>query len=466
MSNLQQSVKPVEPKATTENKIDMYTKIDAIIKPLMSMTGKNEVEAKSYLMLFKLNIEKARECTSESVMKALFLCASIDLNPNPMLGEVYFIPRTNNKLKGAPKELNFQIGYKGYRTLARRNPEVLTIDSHVVYENDFFEMFEETINTANGIMIIKENLYKHVPALANRGNIKGFFAKVRLMSKKDLIIERVLFVTLEQVEQYRDLYTDSRDKEGNLVGPWIDSFESMGKKVPISILCKDLPLDSQTATALEAEAAQQFNPEAITIQAKNAGFIEEKKELTPEIKKETPKKTRMKTEDKPIPEDKATVPIFPKSGIGDAILDDLKEVAIAGGMEEEQVEQMIEEHQEAEENVDNTMTPQEQFLLEKGLRLNNSKYPVYPDGSFYEISIEERPLFCYSECSDQQKKFCTKDFCVNGLSESKTVTEIHNSIQETAEKIKAEMAAKKEEAPASPPVVQQKFLRRTQTVQS
>ena len=81
------------------------------------------------------------EATPQSVMRAVFLVAQLQLEPGNVKGEIYFIPRKSRVKQGnqwvdGPVELNCQIGYKGYLTLARRSGQITMVDAHVVYQGE------------------------------------------------------------------------------------------------------------------------------------------------------------------------------------------------------------------------------------------------------------------------------------------------------------------------------------------
>jgi recombination protein RecT len=68
-----------------------------------------------------------------SILTCLFNAAKLSLNPDPVFGQIYFIP-----YKGV---LTYQIGYKGMIRLSLNTKEVVGIASGLVYEKDQWDYF-------------------------------------------------------------------------------------------------------------------------------------------------------------------------------------------------------------------------------------------------------------------------------------------------------------------------------------
>jgi recombination protein RecT len=77
-----------------------------------------------------------KECTTESLIGALMQCAVLGFEPIQILGQAYFLPFWNNKIKR--KEVIFIIGYKGYVELIGRTGKVLDVYAYNVFSNDIF----------------------------------------------------------------------------------------------------------------------------------------------------------------------------------------------------------------------------------------------------------------------------------------------------------------------------------------
>jgi recombination protein RecT len=184
-----------------------------------------------------------RECTPESLLGAVMQAAQVGLEPDA-LGSCYLVP-FNNKKKGPDgkeywvKEVQLVIGYKGLIELVRRSGQVTSIVANEVYENDEFE-FEYGLN---------EKLY-HKPKLeGDRGKLKCFYAYARFKDGGYAFT----VMSVEQINQIRDKFSKSRNKSGEIFGPWKDHYESMAKKTVIKQLVKYMPISVEIQNHIAAD---------------------------------------------------------------------------------------------------------------------------------------------------------------------------------------------------------------------
>ncbi len=181
------------------------------------------------------------ECDVPSLVGAIGQCAQMGLEPNTVLGHAYLVP-FNVKRKDTRgnerwvKSVQVVIGYKGLIDLARRSGQIVSIAAHEVCEADHFELvygLDEKLN--------------HTPAMADRGNVVGFYAVAKLQGGGHAFE----FMSLHQV---REIAKATQSK--GAYGPWKDHFIEMGRKTVIRRLAKYLPLsvEFQTAAALDGMA--------------------------------------------------------------------------------------------------------------------------------------------------------------------------------------------------------------------
>lgn len=136
------------------------------------------------------------ECTPESLFGAIFISAELGLPPNTHHGFSFIIPYNNNKGDSKNprwvKEAQLQIGYQGAQEIVYRHPEVMTITSEIIRENEFFE---ETKGSDSKI-VHKPVKYNQEPGrrigayciikLANGGEIRSVLWEKEIMQFKAL----------------------------------------------------------------------------------------------------------------------------------------------------------------------------------------------------------------------------------------------------------------------------------------
>jgi len=71
----------------------------------------------------------------DSILTCMFNAAKLGLNPDPVFGQIYFIPYAG--------VLTYQLGYKGMIELSRRSGKVKNVRAGLVYEKDSYYFFED-----------------------------------------------------------------------------------------------------------------------------------------------------------------------------------------------------------------------------------------------------------------------------------------------------------------------------------
>lgn len=184
-------------------------------------------------------------CTSESYLRCLITCAQLGLYPDGVSGYAYLIPR---KIKGT-ETCTFQIGYQGIVELFRQSGVAAerAAEGRVVYENDTFDYeYGDT------------QFLKHKPTKeAEPGDPIAYYGMLRF--KHDSPLFEV--ITLSQAEHHRDRFAP-RNKDRQIVGPWISDFDAMaiksclrkcGKLAPGPELRKAIAYDERGEVGVEQD---------------------------------------------------------------------------------------------------------------------------------------------------------------------------------------------------------------------
>jgi recombination protein RecT len=174
---------------------------------------------------------KLLECDPMSVLRSLMDASQLGLEPFTPLQQCYIIPYWNGK-KGV-MEAQFQVGYRGLIELVRRSDKILSIEAHVVYENDEFEC---CLGLTSTLM--------HRPLwTGDRGAMKMVYAVAKL---KDGACQFEV-MGKNDVDAIR-----GRSKSANS-GPWVTDYDQMAKKTVIRRLIKYLPISIEAARAVAIE---------------------------------------------------------------------------------------------------------------------------------------------------------------------------------------------------------------------
>jgi len=176
------------------------------------------------------------ECSAQSLIGAVMQASILGFRPTPILGEAYFVPYNNKKtINGKEvwvKEVQFQIGYKGYISLARRSNEIKTLYAYPVYEHDEFE-YELGLNPK----------LDHKPAEGERGKMTHVYAVAHYKDGG----YNFMVLTKADVEKLR-----LRNKSQKITpsSAWATDYESMACAKAIKQLAKYMPLSDEMQTAL------------------------------------------------------------------------------------------------------------------------------------------------------------------------------------------------------------------------
>lgn len=206
---------------------------------------------------------KLLQCSPTSVLGAMMSAAALGLEPNTPQQQAFLIPYAKRgKLADGTwgvvgYECQFQIGYRGYITLAHRSPQIDYLQAECIHEND---VFEHIIGT--------NTVFKYQKKLANRGPAIGAFAYVKFKNGTEAACVLPLD-ELEKIRECSDTYTSLRDKVQNARNdnerskakkkldetPWVMWFDDMAAKSAIKKLAKQLPLEQGSVLS----AAQQLD---------------------------------------------------------------------------------------------------------------------------------------------------------------------------------------------------------------
>ena len=167
------------------------------------------------------------DCTPASLIGSIIRGASLGLDPEPALGQMYLVPFKN--------VVQLIVGYKGLVNLAWQSGSLATIGARAVVSGDVFEV---ELGTDERLV--------HRPPMKRDANapFTHFYAVASVIGTNQKMFE---VMELEEVKAIRDRSPSAR-KGG---GPWATDFEIMARKTVLRRLCKVLPQSTEKSAPLQ-----------------------------------------------------------------------------------------------------------------------------------------------------------------------------------------------------------------------
>jgi len=178
-----------------------------------------------------------QQCDPISVFGAIIQASQLGLEIG-VLGQAWMIPfKTKNGMQA-----QFIPGYTGLISLARRTGDITSIETHIVYEKDVFEL--------------ELGIYQrvvHKPFLdGDRGKIKLVYGIAEFKSGG----RHFEWMSIEDVNKIR-----ARSRAA-ASGPWVTDYEQMVRKTLIRRMCKYLPMSVELQNALQISDAAESGQKA------------------------------------------------------------------------------------------------------------------------------------------------------------------------------------------------------------
>lgn len=177
--------------------------------------------------------KQLQECTPVSVFGSIIQASQLGLEIG-VLGQAYLVPYRNRKA-GNVLECQLIPGYKGLIGLARRSGDVTSIETHIAYEKDEFEL-----------VLGMETTLKHVPYLdGNRGNPRLVYGIAKFRDGG----YHFEWMSIAEVEKIK---TRSKASES---GPWVTDYDQMVRKTLVRRMANYLPMSIELANAIQMSDA-------------------------------------------------------------------------------------------------------------------------------------------------------------------------------------------------------------------
>ncbi len=198
---------------------------------------------------------KLLECNALTICGSVVQASILGLEPSSVLGECFLVSFWNKKAnhgKGA-RECQLIVGYHGKIKLVSNTGELLGLNAKAVHVHDEFA-FDD------GLEPFVRHKYHH---LEERGEVYGYWAGAALKNG----FKRIEFARKKEIEEHRDRFALTRDKNDQIFGVWVEHFDAMALKTMIHRVCKLLPksVEAQTAWQLD-ERAEAGLPQKFSVE--------------------------------------------------------------------------------------------------------------------------------------------------------------------------------------------------------
>lgn len=173
-----------------------------------------------------------QKCTVSSIYQSLLQAAQLGLEIG-VAGQAYLVPYFNSK--AGKHECQLIPGYKGLLALARRSGEVTSIETHVVYANDRF-------NLRLGL----DTMIEHEPYLDGpRGAARLVYGVAKFKDGG----HHFEWMSIEEINRIR-----ARSK-ASAHGPWVTDYDQMVRKTLIRRMVNYLPMSNDLVRVIDISDA-------------------------------------------------------------------------------------------------------------------------------------------------------------------------------------------------------------------
>lgn len=198
------------------------------------------------------------KCDPKTVLGAMMASAALDLEPNTVQQQAFLIPYARNKKVGDDwvkvYDCQFQIGARGFRTLAYRSPLIKSLEAEAIRKGDHWKH-----------RVGSQAFLEFEKALTDRGDLIGAFSYARLADGLEIAcvlpLEEILKIRgrsetyralLAGIEKTRNDQERARAEAKLAETPWVMWLDDMAAKSATKKHAKQLPLDAAPQLAVAA----------------------------------------------------------------------------------------------------------------------------------------------------------------------------------------------------------------------
>jgi len=209
---------------------------DFVKNKFKEVLGKNATAFVTSMVSLVSTSDALQGVDASSIIGSAMISATLDLPINQSLGRAYIVPYNVKQKDGSYKKMaQFQLGYKGLRTLAIRSGQYLQLHTKPVYEGQI-----EDTDTFLGYKFVWKNKSSDV--------VIGYASHYELLNG----FESTLYMSISDIEKHAKKYSKTYAKG---YGNWKDDFEKMALKTvsKLHLNSGEAPLSVEMQTAIEKD---------------------------------------------------------------------------------------------------------------------------------------------------------------------------------------------------------------------
>lgn len=228
--------------------------------PRVKEIGVSETQFKKEVSFALQHVSKNKMLTNAdgaTVMQSILNVVQVGLSLNPVLKLGYLVPRYDRQSRKSI--CAFEPSYQGLVKLATDSGSVVSVASHLVYENDHFEVSYGTNESV-----------EHKPTFKNKGEIIAVYA-VATLPDGSKMVDVMDMQEVEDIRERSDSYAAFKaEKIKSCV--WVSDFGEMARKTIIRRLFKYIP---KTETFERVAEAIKYDEEDYTATDAQKDYIEQ-----------------------------------------------------------------------------------------------------------------------------------------------------------------------------------------------
>jgi phage RecT family recombinase len=213
------------------------------------------------------------DCDPQTVLGAMMTSCALGLEPNTVQQQAFLIPYKRSQKVGTNWvdvfDCQFQIGARGYITLAYRSEHIQSLDAAAIHDGDHFKHRRGS-----------SAFLEYETSLKDRGPLVGAFSYVRMTSGAEssivLPLDEILKIRarsetyrslVQKVENPRDEKEKQRAMRNLAETPWVMWEDDMATKSAIKKHAKALPIAASDTFAVAAGVDEQGETGALDLGA-------------------------------------------------------------------------------------------------------------------------------------------------------------------------------------------------------